>query len=122
MKSQLNFMRKPLTINTTEFRKLVLAGITTSLPKPKSFDETLNHAPKRKNILNAEEKKLALKNALRYFPKKFHATLVKEFAEELKNYGRIYMYRFRPDYKIFARPIGDYPGKSIQAKAIMHML
>ncbi len=109
-------------ISLKDFKKLILNGIPDSLPKPKSFDATLNHAPKRKDILNEEEKKLALKNALRYFPKKFHATLVKEYAEELKTYGRIYMYRFRPDYKIFARPIGDFPGKSIQAKAIMHML
>jgi urocanate hydratase len=109
-------------ISTADFRKLIVQGIPDSLPKPKAFDANLNHAPKRKEILNEEEKKLALKNALRYFPKKFHATLAKEFAEELKTYGRIYMYRFRPDYKIYARPIKDYPGKSIQAKAIMHML
>lgn len=109
-------------ISTADFRKLILQGIPNTLPKPKEYDATLNHAPKRKEILNDEEKKLALKNALRYFPKKFHATLAKEFAEELKNYGRIYMYRFRPDYKIYARPIKDYPGKSLQAKAIMHML
>lgn len=109
-------------ISTADFRKLIIQGIPDTLPKPKAFDANLNHAPKRKEILNKEEKKLALKNALRYFPKKFHATLAKEFAEELKTYGRIYMYRFRPDYKIYARPIKDYPGKSIQAKAIMHML
>lgn len=109
-------------ISTADFRKLILQGIPKTLPKPKAYDATLNHAPKRKEILNEEEKKLALKNALRYFPKKFHATLAKEFSEELKTYGRIYMYRFRPDYKIYARPIKDYPGKSIQAKAIMHML
>lgn len=117
-------MRKNSTkeISTADFRKLILQGIPDSLPKLKTYDTSLNHAPKRKDILTDEEKKLALKNALRYFPKKFHATLVKEFSEELKNYGRIYMYRFRPDYKIYARPIKDYPGKSIQAKAIMHML
>lgn len=115
-------MKNKKEISTAEFRKLVLEGIPNKLPKPKTYDTTLNHAPKRKEILNEEEKKLALKNALRYFPKKFHATLAKEFAEELKTYGRIYMYRFRPDYKIYARPIKDYPGKSIQAKAIMHML
>lgn len=111
---------KPLSKDA--FKKLVLAGIPASLPKPKPFDETLNHAPRRKDILNAAEKKLAVQNALRYFPRKWHDTLAKEFAEELKTYGRIYMYRFRPDYTIYARPIGDYPGKSLQAKAIMHML
>ncbi len=117
-------LTKKLTkeISTADFRKQIIQGIPDTLPKPKAFDANLNHAPKRKEILNEEEKKLALKNALRYFPKKFHATLAKEFAEELKTYGRIYMYRFRPDYKIYARPIKDYPGKSIQAKAIMHML
>jgi urocanate hydratase len=113
---------KNKNISTADFRKLILQGIPDKLPKAKPYDPELNHAPKRKDILNDEEKKLALKNALRYFPKKFHATLAKEFAEELKTYGRIYMYRFRPDYKIYARPIKDYPGKSIQAKAIMHML
>jgi urocanate hydratase len=105
-----------------DFRKLILQGIPDKLPKPKPYDENINHAPKRKEILSEEEKKLALKNALRYFPKKFHATLAKEFADELRMYGRIYMYRFRPDYKIYARPINDYPGKSMQAKAIMHMI
>jgi urocanate hydratase len=104
------------------FHSHILQGIPDTLPKPKKHDKELNHAPKRKEILTTEEKKLALKNALRYFPKKFHATLAKEFAEELKKYGRIYMYRFRPDYKIYARPIREYPGKSLQAKAIMHML
>ena len=105
-----------------EFQKVVTQGIPTELPAQKEFDRTLNHAPKRKEILNAAEKKLALRNALRYFDKKHHPVLVKEFAEELKAYGRIYMYRFRPDYKIFARPINEYPHKSIQAAAIMHML
>jgi len=105
-----------------DFRKLILQGIPDKLPKPKPYDENINHAPKRKEILSEEEKKLALKNALRYFPKKFHATLAKEFADELRMYGRIYMYRFRPDYKIYARPINEYPGKSMQAKAIMHMI
>lgn len=109
-------------ITTGQFKKLVVAGIPQRLPAPKPHDPTLNHAPKRKDILSAEEKKLALKNALRYFPKKFHAVLAKEFSEELKTYGRIYMYRFRPDYKIYARPVNEYPGKSLQAKAIQHML
>src|SRR5690606_6710314 len=86
------------------------------------YDTTISHAPKRKEILTAEEKKLALKNALLYFEAKHHPVLAKEFAEELKKYGRIYMYRFRPDYKMYARPIDEYPGKSIQAKSIMLMI
>lgn len=109
-------------MTTQEFQKIVLVGIPAELPAVKEFDKSLNHAPKRKDILNEAEKKLALRNALRYFDKKHHAVLAKEFAEELKTYGRIYMYRFRPDYKIYARPITDYPHKSLQAAAIMHML
>lgn len=109
-------------MNREEFRQHILNGIPAELPAPKAFDATLNHAPKRKDILNTAEKKLAIRNALRYFPAKHHAVLAKEFAEELKTYGRIYMYRFRPDYKIYARPIHEYPFKSIQAGAIMHML
>ena len=109
-------------MTTKEFQKIILAGIPDNLPEPKAFDASLNHAPKRKDILSSEEKKLAVKNSLRYFSKKFHAVLAKEFAEELKTYGRIYMYRFRPDYKIYARPISEYPFKSKQAGAIMHML
>ncbi|CAN5849852.1 urocanate hydratase [soil metagenome] len=105
-----------------EFKQHILTGIPDTLPAIKAYDTTLNHAPKRKNILSAEEKKLALKNALRYFPKKQHPVLAKEFAEELKTYGRIYMYRFRPDYKIYARPISEFPNQCIQAAAIMHML
>lgn len=105
-----------------QFQKLILRGIPENLPEPKSFDPSLNHAPKRKDILTAEEKKLAVKNALRYFPEKFHPVLAKEFADELKKYGRIYMYRFRPDYKIYARPISEYPFKTKHAGAIMHML
>jgi len=105
-----------------QFQQHILQGIPAELPQPKSYESTINHAPKRKDILNAEEKKLAIQNALRYFEPKHHAVLAKEFAEELKTYGRIYMYRFRPDYKIFARPINEYPHKSIQAAAIMHML
>jgi urocanate hydratase len=110
------------SMTTIEFQKIILTGIPTELPDIKTFDKNLNHAPKRKEILNAPEKKLALRNALRYFEKKHHPVLVKEFAEELKTYGRIYMYRFRPDYKIYARPINEYPHKSKQAAAIMHML
>ena len=107
---------------TQNFKELVAEGIPDYLPEPKPFDANINHAPKRKKILNEEERKLALKNALRYFPAKFHETLVKEFAEELDTYGRIYMYRFRPDYKIHARSINDFPHKSTQAAGIMLML
>lgn len=105
-----------------EFKKAILQGIPSVLPKPKAFDPAVNHAPKRKNILSDEEKKLALKNALRYFDKKHHATLAPEFAKELADYGRIYMYRFRPDYPITARSIKDFPHKCTQAAAIMLML
>ncbi|MEO6884306.1 MAG: urocanate hydratase [Bacteroidia bacterium] len=104
------------------FQKIISQGIPSELPEIKPFEEAINHAPKRKDILSAEEKKLALRNALRYFDKKHHAILSKEFAKELKDFGRIYMYRFRPDYKIYARPINEYPHKSKQAAAIMHML
>ena len=82
----------------------ILQGIPTELPTAKPYDSTINHAPKRKEILSAEEKKLALRNALRYFNKKHHEVLLPEFKNELETYGRIYMYRFRPDYKIYARP------------------
>ena len=105
-----------------QFQQHILKGIPSVLPQPKTYESTINHAPKRKDILNGEEKKLAIQNALRYFEPQHHAVLAKEFAEELKTYGRIYMYRFRPDYKIYARPINDYPHQSIQAAAIMHML
>ena len=104
------------------FQQQIQQGIPTELPQPKPYDPKINHAPKRKEILNEEEKKLALKNALRYFEPKFHAELLPEFREELEKYGRIYMYRFRPDYEIFARPISEYPGKSLQAKAIQLMI
>ena len=106
----------------TDFKTQIQQGIPTELPQPKPYDPKINHAPKRKEILNEEEKKLALKNALRYFEPKFHAELLPEFKEELEKYGRIYMYRFRPDYEIFARPISEYPGKSLQAKAIQLMI
>lgn len=105
-----------------DFKTQILHGIPNTLPAPKAFDSSVNHAPKRKDSLSAEEKKLALRNALRYFEPQHHAELAKEFAEELRSYGRIYMYRFRPDYSIYARPIHEYPYKSIQAAAIMHML
>ena len=104
------------------FQDQIKEGIPTVLPEPKKFETEINHAPKRKEILSDDEKKLALRNALRYFEPKDHAVLVKEFSEELEQYGRIYMYRLRPDYKIFARPISEYPGKSEQAKAIMLMI
>lgn len=109
-------------MTTEQFKQLILQGIPEQLPQKKTFDFVINHAPKRKAILNNDEKKLAIENALRYFDAKHHAVLAKEFAEELNTYGRIYMYRFRPDYKIYARPILDYPHQSIQAAAIMHML
>ena len=104
------------------FKDQILEGIPDQLPQPKVYDESINHAPKRKEILSIEEKKLALQNALRYFDKKHHNTLLPEFKEELETYGRIYMYRLRPDYRMFARPLDDYPAKSKQAAAIMLMI
>jgi len=104
------------------FKEKIQQGIPSILPPKAAYDLAINHAPKRKDILSAEEKKLALKNALRYFEPQHHAELIKEFSEELETYGRIYMYRLRPDYKMYARPIDEYPGKSLQAKAIMHMI
>lgn len=104
------------------FQQQIQQGIPTELPQPKPYETAINHAPKRKEILNEEEKKLALKNALRYFEPKFHAELLPEFREELEKYGRIYMYRFRPDYEMYARPISEYPGNSLQAKSIMLMI
>ena len=105
-----------------EFQQSIVEGIPETLPQPKPYDTTINHAPKRKDILTAEQKELALHNALRYFAPKHHATLAPEFAEELARYGRIYMYRFRPDYDMYARPIDHYPAKSRQAAAIMLMI
>ncbi|MFP9118504.1 urocanate hydratase [Flavobacterium sp. RNTU_13] len=104
------------------FKEQILEGIPAILPQPKPYDPAVNHAPKRKDILSAEEKKLALRNALRYFEPQHHAELIKEFSHELETYGRIYMYRLRPDYKMYARPVEEYPGKSLQAKAIMLMI
>ncbi len=104
------------------FRDFILEGIPIVLPKRKKYDLNINHAPIRKDILSIDEKKLALKNALRYFSKDIHHKLAPEFLEELKKYGRIYMYRFRPDYKIHSRNINDYPHKSKQAAAIQLML
>ena len=104
------------------FKEEILQGIPEELPALQPRDESVSHAPKRKKILTEEERKLALRNALRYFPKKHHAVLAKEFAKELDEYGRIYMYRFRPTYKMYARPIDEYPAKCRQAAAIMHMI
>lgn len=105
-----------------EFQYAIQEGIPASLPAPRPYDPEINHAPKRKDILSREEKKLALRNALRYFKPEHHAVLAPEFAEELEKYGRIYMYRFRPEYEMFARNIQDYPHKSLQAAAIMLMI
>ncbi|MCF8373651.1 MAG: urocanate hydratase [Bacteroidales bacterium] len=105
-----------------EFQSLILQGIPEVLPEPKAYDPNINHAPKRKAILTKEEKKLALRNALRYFDAKHHQVLAPEFAKELEDYGRIYMFRFRPDYEITARSINDFPYKSVQAGSIMLML
>jgi urocanate hydratase len=105
-----------------DFKEAILQGIPKQLPDPKPYDPNVNHAPKRKDILTLEEKKLAIKNALRYFPKEWHEILAPEFKEELEKYGRIYMYRFRPDYEMYARPIDEYPHKSKQAAAIMLMI
>ncbi|MDM1378253.1 urocanate hydratase [Myroides marinus] len=104
------------------FQEHILQGIPTVLPPKKEYDLSINHAPKRKEILSNDEKVLALKNALRYFPSENHSTLIPEFKEELEKYGRIYMYRLRPDYKMYARPIDEYPGQCLQAKAIMLMI
>ena len=105
-----------------DFKTEIQQGIPSILPQKKEYDKTVNHAPKRKDILNKDEKELALRNALRYFEPKHHAKLLPEFKEELEKYGRIYMYRFRPEYKMYARPIDEYPGNSEQAKAIMLMI
>jgi urocanate hydratase len=109
-------------MDNDHFKQTILEGIPSELPEPKRYDPTVNHAPRRKDILTKDEKKLALINALRYFPPRHHVILSKEFAHELDDYGRIYMYRFRPDYAIRARKISDYPHRSIQAAAIMLML
>ena len=105
-----------------EFIADIRGGIPEELPELQAYDTEINHAPKRKDILTPEQKKLALRNALRYFPKKLHAALAPEFAEELKKYGRIYMYRYRPKYEMYARPIDEYPARSRQAAAIMLMI
>lgn len=105
-----------------DFKMQIMAGIPEFLPEAKAFDPSVNHAPKRKDILNSDEKKLALRNALRYFPVTLHATLAPEFAAELREHGRIYMYRYRPEYEIKARPLSEYPHRSVQAAAIMLMI
>ncbi|MBI3238552.1 MAG: urocanate hydratase [Flavobacteriia bacterium] len=109
-------------MTVSEFQHAIQEGIPTAIPAKKPVDPAVNHAPKRKEILSTEEKKLALQNALRYFPKDQHQELIVDFLEELETVGRIYMHRYRPDYTIYARPISDYPGKSEQAKAIMLMI
>ena len=109
-------------MNIQAFQNEIKAGIPDTLPEPKPYDTTINHAPRRKDILTPEQKKLALRNALRYFPQHLHETLAKEFAQELHDYGRIYMYRYRPDYDIYARPVDEYPHRSRQAAAIMLMI
>ncbi len=104
------------------FQDQLLQGIPSQIPPKKERDNSLSHAPKRKDILSLEEKKLALRNALRYFPKEWHKVLASEFLDELEAYGRIYMYRFQPDYAIFARPLKEYPARTQQAAAIMLMI
>ena len=109
-------------MNTKQFQEAIREGIPNTLPELQPYDTNINHAPKRKDILTQEEKRLALRNALRYFPKHLHAQLAPEFSEELSKYGRIYMYRYRPAYEMKARPISEYPHKSEQAAAIMLMI
>lgn len=109
-------------MSNLSFAQEIQEGIPTNIPTEKSWDSNVNHAPKRKDILSKEEKKLAIANALRYFPKEQHAELSKDFVAELNTYGRIYMHRYRPNHAIFARPISEYPGKSLQARAIMLMI
>ncbi len=109
-------------MNNIDFKKAVAEGIPAEIPAAKPYDPEVNHAPRRKKILTPEQERLALKNALRYFPSEQHAALAPEFADELHRYGRIYMYRYRPDYDMYARPIGDYPARCRQAAAIMMMI
>jgi urocanate hydratase len=111
-----------MTSSSLSFKQQILQGIPSELPLLKAYDESANHAPKRKDILSHSEKKLAIRNALRYFEPRHHAVLAREFYEELIRYGRIYMYRFMPDYDMYARPIDDYPHESVQAAAIMLMI
>ena len=111
-----------MSVGSTSFREAILQGIPHELPPVKPYDESVNHAPRRRNVLNLAEKKLAVKNALRYFDRRHHAILAREFFEELETFGRIYMYRLRPDYAMEARQLEDYPGNSLQAKCIMLMI
>ena len=109
-------------MTTEEFQREIRMGIPATLPEPMPYDPSINHAPRRKDILTPVQKRLALRNALRYFPRELHAQLAPEFAEELCAYGRIYMYRYRPRYEMRARPIDEYPARSRQAAAIMLMI
>lgn len=118
----ITFAQKDNTMTLAEIQKDIQQGIPSQVPPKKEYDTTVNHAPKRKKILSKEEEKLALRNALRYFPKEQHAELIEDFRHELETYGRIYMYRYRPDYQLHARDIKDYPGKCDQAKALMLMI
>jgi urocanate hydratase len=115
-------LNKTSFMSMTEFQADIAQGIPSVIPPQKAIDPQVNHAPKRKDILSLEEKKLAVQNALRYFPKEQHAELAADFLQELESFGRIYMHRFRPDYRMYARPISEYPGRSEQAKAIMLMI
>jgi urocanate hydratase len=118
-----NFAKNWMSMDLQKFRKSILKGIPEEIPPPYTFEpDKINHAPVRKDILSVKEKKLAIINALRYFPANFHETLVAEFAKELESYGRIYMYRFKPGYRIYARPLSDYPCRTRNAAAIMHMI
>src|SRR5690606_38695060 len=109
-------------MDTKTFKDQILEGVPSQIPQKREEEKGINHAPKRKQILSEDERKLAIQNALRYFPKEQHVELAVEFLEELNTFGRIYMLRYRPDYKMYARPISEYPGKSEQAKAIMLMI
>ena len=108
----------------TDFKSDIIRGIPDQLPKKMEWDDSVSHAPKRNilNTLDAEERALAIENALRYFPSEWHDELAEEFAKELDDMGRIYMYRFRPQYDMYARPIEDYPSESKEAAAIMLMM
>ncbi|MEZ5103796.1 MAG: urocanate hydratase [Draconibacterium sp.] len=117
----MNYLKNIKTMSA-DFKQQILQGIPEQLPPKRKIPEYVNRAPKRKDILSTEEKKLAVRNALRYFPEKWHKELAGEFAGELKEYGRIYMYRFKPEFEMFARPINEYPAKSKQAAAIMLMI
>ncbi|MBK5279291.1 MAG: urocanate hydratase, partial [Bacteroidia bacterium] len=111
-----------MTTTELSFKEQILQGIPDELPEPAGFDVSISRAPRRKDILTMNEKKLALKNALRYFHPKHHTFLAPEFYEELQKFGRIYMYRFRPTYKMYARPISEYPQLSQHAAAMMLMI